>query len=275
MHQDGAAAALGRRHDRLDAVGRQHAEGRPVDVGHQDALHAARQQRDAGPPLSLGGDHVGQRLRRGHRSRRQVQHATQRGGHEALHRFAQASGRQRRAESAGIGQRFGQQLAGRRVEPRTLATVAYRRAIVRQQIAVRDARRTGGDASPATETAVEIRLDVAGGQFAFEHVLHQVDAASRRVHFLAQDLIRGAGRQAQSAMHARLDGLRHRGSARSEFRRVDVVLHLRLPKLARRVQGTFDPLGQHHAAAHADEGIAARPQHAQTNQPHAGQHGPN
>ena len=41
------------------------------------------------------------------------------------------------------------------------------------------------------------------GFCAFEHLLDQVDASTRAIQFVAQDLIRGARRRTKTAVHAR------------------------------------------------------------------------
>ncbi|MNU08040.1 hypothetical protein D3C72_2539150 [compost metagenome] len=45
-------------------------------------------------------------------------------------------------------------------------------------------------------------LRLAGGLLAFEHLLDQVDAATRAVQLVAQQLVGGAGGGAEAAVHA-------------------------------------------------------------------------
>src|SRR5438270_930449 len=79
------------------------------------------------------------------------------------------------------------------------------RAEGREQIAVRDAARARGLAGEAAEAAVHVRQRVGEWERAFEHLLHQHDAAARRVHLLAQFAVGRAGAEAETTMHARLD----------------------------------------------------------------------
>ena len=46
-----------------------------------------------------------------------------------------------------------------------------------------------------------MQLGFAGGNFAFEHLLDEVDAATRAVQLIAQQLVGGASRRAKTAMH--------------------------------------------------------------------------
>ncbi len=64
-------------------------------------------------------------------------------------------------------------------------------------------------------------------QRALEHLLHQEDAPARRVHLLAHRHVGRAGRQAEAAVHAAADRVRHRLALGAERRGVDVVLHQR------------------------------------------------
>ena len=95
----------------------------------------------------------------------------------------------------------------------------------RQQIAIGHAGRAGGRAGQAAEAAVDVRLHVVERQRAFEHALHQHDAAARRVHLLAELAVGRARRQAEAAVHAGRHGVRHVRAGRPERLGVDVVLH--------------------------------------------------
>ena len=53
-------------------------------------------------------------------------------------------------------------------------------------------------------------------QLALEHLLHQDDAAARRVHLLTEHAVRGARGQTEPAMHAGLSGSRHGRAVRAE-----------------------------------------------------------
>src|SRR6266567_1509330 len=65
------------------------------------------------------------------------------------------------------------------------------------------ARRAGGLAAEARETAVEM-FDCfrSGLRIALKHMLHQYDAPARAVPLVAQNQIGWTGRRAEAAMHA-------------------------------------------------------------------------
>ena len=78
------------------------------------------------------------------------------------------------------------------------------------------AGRTGGDARHAAETRVEVaheRRRHLGA--AVEPALHQIDASARRIHLLAPQHVGRTRRQAEAAVHARVD--------QRWIRRVDAV----------------------------------------------------
>ena len=82
--------------------------------------------------------------------------------------------------------------------------------------AVTHARRTGGLAIAAGETAVEMCERVHRHRIAFEHLLDEVDAPARPVEFIAQQLVSRAGGVAETAVHAAAQypvGLRRYGAA--------------------------------------------------------------
>ena len=102
-------------------------------------------------------------------------------------------------------------------------------AVTGEQCAVLDARGAGGDAAEAAEAAVNVRLRLCGGQAALQHGFHQHDAAARRVGFVAQQLVGGAGGQAKAAMHTRADCVGHGWRLCAKLFNGNVVLHLGLP----------------------------------------------
>ena len=71
------------------------------------------------------------------------------------------------------------------------------------QPAVLHAGGTGGLARTAGEAAVEVQLCPLGHRAALKHLLHQIDAPTRAVEFVAEQLIGRTGRGAEAAMHAR------------------------------------------------------------------------
>ena len=71
-----------------------------------------------------------------------------------------------------------------------------------------DARRTCGLAVAAGEATIEVQLRRCGDRAAFEHVLDEIDAATRSVQFVAQQQVRRARRVAKAAVDARAqDGI--------------------------------------------------------------------
>jgi hypothetical protein len=90
---------------------------------------------------------------------------------------------------------------------------------------VGDARRTRGDAREAAEAAIDVRQRLLQRQIVLEHVLHQEDASTRRIHFLAELAIGGTGGQTESAVHARRHRARHVLAVRSQWSRFNVMLH--------------------------------------------------
>jgi hypothetical protein len=99
------------------------------------------------------------------------------------------------------------------------------RAERRQQIPIGDTGRTGRGAGQAAEAAIDVRLHVGERELTFERRLHQQDAPARRVHLLAQLAIGRARRQAEPAVDARRDRVRHVLAGRPERLGVDVMLH--------------------------------------------------
>src|SRR5690606_24621021 len=79
------------------------------------------------------------------------------------------------------------------------------------QGAVLDPGGAGADAGHAAQAGVEVADHGVGQRFAFQAVLHQVDAAARGVHLLAPQLVGGAGGQAEPAVHAVVDEVQLRG----------------------------------------------------------------
>src|SRR5262252_8799979 len=87
------------------------------------------------------------------------------------------------------------------------AAVFYLGPHLLNQRVVLDAGRTGSDASHAAQARVDVPNDGVVNGRPLAHLPHQVNAASRRVHFLAPGLIGGTRGQAESAVHARVDQL--------------------------------------------------------------------
>src|SRR5512134_1967848 len=70
------------------------------------------------------------------------------------------------------------------------------------QTPIAHARRAGGFARAARQAAVEMELRARGRLSPLEHLLDEVDAATRAVELIAQQLVGRAGRRAHAAMRA-------------------------------------------------------------------------
>src|SRR2546430_17305451 len=70
------------------------------------------------------------------------------------------------------------------------------------QLAVLHARGARRLAGAAREAAIQMKLRAAGDRRALEHLLHEVDAATRAVELVAEKRVGGAGGEAEAAMHA-------------------------------------------------------------------------
>jgi hypothetical protein len=83
-----------------------------------------------------------------------------------------------------------------------------------EQARVGDPRWAGGLAGPAGQAAIEVDAGRRGDLLALEQLLDQVDATARAVEFAAEQLVGGAGGEAEAAVDAvaqdAFDGL-HRG----------------------------------------------------------------
>jgi hypothetical protein len=184
------------------------------------------QQRHARPSRALGWHPLRERLTsRRQRLGQQRQHGLDLRGQQALNEAAQAAHRRCRAEAAGVGQRLAHQRARQPVHRAAFACGLGVCPIRHQQLAVFHAGRTGGHAPKAAQAAVDVGRGVFGLDLALQHVLHQHNSSARRVHFLAEQLVGRADRQAETAVHAHADGLGHRFAARANLVNRDHMLH--------------------------------------------------
>ncbi|MNJ50566.1 hypothetical protein D3C77_458420 [compost metagenome] len=71
-----------------------------------------------------------------------------------------------------------------------------------QQVVVINARRAGGLAVAAGQAAIEVQLGLGRGRVAFQHLLDQVDAPTRAIEFVAEQLIGRTGGIAEPTVHA-------------------------------------------------------------------------
>ena len=258
-----AAAPLSRGDHGLDAVGCQHAQRRPVDVGIKRLLDAAGQQRHPGTARADGRVDPGQRLCSGQFFGEQPQHGAQRLGREAVQRTCGSSQRRRDAKTSGIGQGLLHQNSAyaRHDGPRPQRLRV--RPIGRDQLAISHARRTGRDAAQTGQAAIHVRQRLLHGQAALERRLHQEDAAARRIHLLAQLAVGGAGGQTETAVNARFDRMRHDLALRPQSLNTDRVLHLNLHKTRTGIQRGLHPPLERLSGACAKPCPTRLPQHDQ------------
>ncbi len=185
-----AAAAGTRSPDQRDVDPIERARERRIDAGRQRRLHAAREQQH--PPRmarlrpSFGGARCGNPG--GERARQQ--------------RPRDAAGGKCQTEPVAMGKPLAQQPTAHALAGRTLDSLLGDAVSDIEQPPEADARRAGRFATAAAETTVEVQRGGGGDRIAFEHLLDQVDAPAGAVEFVAQQLIRRAGRRAEAAMHA-------------------------------------------------------------------------
>ena len=187
---DRAAAARTLRHRRRDTQTVEHARGGGIDAGHHRRLHAAvKQQHAARVPRARPASRVraGGHLAREHGRQQRSQHLTQ---------------AHRRVEQPAPRESLAQRLAQQALRQRPLHLLVDEPAADVDQVPVLDARRAGGLAVAAGEATVEMGLRRRAGGHALHHLLDQVDAPPRAVALVAQQLIGGAGRGAEAAVHA-------------------------------------------------------------------------
>ena len=194
-----AAAAL-RRRDDLESLRGEHARRRRVDVGEDRALDAAGEEADARAPRP-----------RGRRDRRHL--ALSAPARRDLDERAKAP-RQRRGATerrepqrgphpVRVGEEPKEEPADEAVAERPLVLLLDGGARALDQPVVAHAGGARGDACHAAEAAVEVLRDRrVERDRAVETRVHQVDATARRVHLLAPEHVRGAGRQAEPAVDA-------------------------------------------------------------------------
>ena len=175
----------------LDAGGVEHARGRAVDVRQHRRLHAAHQQQHLARVLARR-----PAVRGGASARRHL--VLERRRQQRPHELAELH---RRAEQR-RGQALLQQPAHRLLAGRAFDALLDDLAADVDQVPVLHARRAGGLAIAAGQATVQVQLRAARDRGAFEHLLHQVDAAARPVEFVAEQLVGRAGRGAEAAVHA-------------------------------------------------------------------------
>ena len=185
----GAAAALLRRQHGLDACRIEHAGGGGIDAGLHGRLHAVGMQQDSARMVA----------RRPAAGRTAFGHlGTQGFGQQSAHGLAHPHG----GRKQGRGQAFLQRPAQGALGGRAGHALVHQPAADIDQMAVLHATRAGGFAVAAGQATVQMQLGGAGRRPAFQHLLHQIDAAARTVQLVAKQLVGGAGGVAEAAVHA-------------------------------------------------------------------------
>ena len=219
VHRERAAAPLRRRRDDLAALGRQHADGRVVDVREGEPLHATGQEADPHAALADGGRHFGRRRASaidGDFGGASFASARSRSGSRFSSPLRSSSGsdplvneqrRQREPQPPRIRNHREQRRAEQPVAERPRRSGARSaRAWPRSSGAYSHARGARGDARHAAETGVEVADEGIGHPHApLEAGLHQIDPPARRIHLLAPQRVGRTGRQTEAAVHALVD----------------------------------------------------------------------
>ena len=205
VHRKRSAAAL-RGSDDLVAVRRQHSRGRRVHVGKHCALDAAREQTDACASACPEAGVTVATVAVSAPTRSDLGERPEPSWHRQ--RSADRRQRERRAHAARVGEKPEQQPADEAIAQRPLDLVLDRRARALDESVVANARGARRHAGHAPEAAVEVLGDRGVERDrSVESGVHEVDAPARRVHLLAPEDVRRAGRQAEPAVDAVVDVL--------------------------------------------------------------------
>ena len=194
MRVQRAAAALRPRHVHVEPVGGEDARGRGVDVAEDDALHAACDERDAGPWAR----EVHGRPGRAHPRRRDLAERPQRAGR------GETAQQQRRAEPPAVRKHVEDQ-APQQALAGSAAALRPRCARGSSRSGGRTARPTGRRATHAMQPRQRSKCSTTVSVSSIDPVdetAHQVDPSARRVHLLVPERVRRARRQAEAAVHA-------------------------------------------------------------------------
>src|SRR5262250_363853 len=221
MQVERSAAPLTTRHHHVPPRGGEEPSRPGVHVGEEEALHTAGEESCPAPRLAARRHEVGQRLRGGH------------GGEQRLHGLELAEGREQaeathqrlrsrglvelespeeRGEASGMREGLERPARRRMIGPRSADVLARELGPRRlQELAEGHAGGARRLAAAAPETEIEVTRErwgepnpSLGGR------AHEVDAAARRVHLLAQHSIGRALRQADAAVDAGAQAFRGR-----------------------------------------------------------------
>ncbi|CAM2144652.1 hypothetical protein PT2222_160115 [Paraburkholderia tropica] len=190
VQTDRAAAARLPGHHGFDAQRVEHARRGHVDVGHHRRLHAT------GEHQHLAGVFRG---RPGERALAHRHLVAQPSRQQGAHLLGEAHGRRKQHAAR---QEARQKTPGQTLAQRARHALFGELAADFHEPAVLHARGAGRLATAAGEAAVEVRERAFRDRRAFHHLFHQIDAPARAVEFVAEQLVRRAGRGAEAAMHA-------------------------------------------------------------------------
>ena len=213
--QRATAALPVRDDDHLASLRGENPGGGRVDIGEEGPLHAAGEHADGRPTVAVRRDP------RRH-SGRPPQRGCQRfeGGERRRQAPQQPGTADQSPQAAGLvrPQRSAQQTQPLRVRehpedggseqplPAGPGVPAFHLlpGVLDQPVVV-DPGRARGHAGHAAQAPVEVPHHRRAQRLPVEPLLHQVDAPARRIHLLAPQHVRGAGGQAEAAVHAVVD----------------------------------------------------------------------
>ena len=187
---DRAAAAFPAGADEADAEPVEDPRRGRVDARLGGPLDAAREHQHA-PAVPAGRAPSGPPRGRNH--------APEPGGEEGTE---QPAGEERETHEHRAGEPLADREADEPFGPRSAHLLLGELAPDVDQPAVLHPRRTGRLAGPAGEAAVEVGEGPEGGPISLQDLLHEVDASPRAVQLAAEELVGGAGRVAEPAVHA-------------------------------------------------------------------------
>src|SRR5262245_55990502 len=216
-----SAAPLTARHHHVPPRGGEEPSRPRVHVGEEEALHAAGEESGPAPRLAARGQEVGQRLRGGHGGEQRLQ------GLELAEGREQAEPAHQRLRSRGLVELEPPEEGGETSGMREGLERPTRRRMIGLRSADVLARELGprrlqelaeghaGGARRLAAAAAETEIEVTGEGWGETNPslggrAHEIDAAARRVHLLAQHAIGRALRQTDAAVDTGAQALRGR-----------------------------------------------------------------